>query len=186
MAKHTPTKQETKQKASEAKKESKPWIRRLGRFGYMSQGFVYILIGVLAFMTASGVGGDTEDTSGALQTLASMPFGEVVLWLVGIGLTGYVIWMFIRASVDTGHFGNGIKGFLFVPALLEVLLFMPAWPLMPFPLQLILADQVGATRKRTRRCFCHSPLVNGSLELSVLVLSSMHSTKDIKLFQENS
>lgn len=110
MAKHTPTKQETKQKASEAKDESKPWIRRLGRFGYMSQGFVYILIGVLAFMTATGVGGDTEDTNGALQTLASMPFGEVVLWLVGIGLMGYVVWMFIRASVDTGHFGKGIKG----------------------------------------------------------------------------
>ncbi|MCM2677213.1 DUF1206 domain-containing protein [Alkalicoccobacillus plakortidis] len=112
MAKKTPSKQETKQKASEAKKESKPWIRRFGRFGYMSQGFVYILIGVLAFMTAIGVGGDTEDTNGALQSLAGIPFGEVVLWLVAIGLIGYVVWMLIRAFIDTGNFGHGIKGLL--------------------------------------------------------------------------
>ncbi|TSB47950.1 DUF1206 domain-containing protein [Alkalicoccobacillus porphyridii] len=104
------SKQQTKQKASEATKESKPWIRRFGRFGYMSQGFVYILIGILSFMAAIGVGGDTEDTTGALQSLAGIPFGEVVLWLVAVGLLGYVVWMLIRALMDTGHFGRGIKG----------------------------------------------------------------------------
>ncbi|MDQ0207692.1 DUF1206 domain-containing protein [Alkalicoccobacillus murimartini] len=112
MKNKPPSKEKTKQKATEAKHESKPWIRRFGRIGYMSQGFVYILIGVLAFMAAIGVGGDTEDTTGALQSLASIPFGEVVLWLVAIGLMGYVIWMLIRGIADTGNFGHGPKGII--------------------------------------------------------------------------
>lgn len=100
------------QKASEVKRESKPWIRRFCRFGYMSQGFVYILIGILSFMAAFGAGGDAEDTSGAFQSLATIPFGEIVLWLVAFGLIGYVVWMLIRALLDTGHFGHDLKGIL--------------------------------------------------------------------------
>ncbi|KHE71468.1 DUF1206 domain-containing protein [Halobacillus sp. BBL2006] len=83
--------------ASEAKEEIKPWIRRFGRFGYMAKGAVYGIVGVLAFMAAIGVGGKTTGTSGMLRSLAGVPFGEILLWLVGIGLIGYIVWDFIKA-----------------------------------------------------------------------------------------
>ncbi|MGI8314726.1 DUF1206 domain-containing protein [Halobacillus mangrovi] len=87
----------TSAQAQQTKEEIKPWIRRFGRFGYMAKGAVYGLVGVLAFMAAIGVGGKTTGTSGMLRTLAGVQFGEILLWLIGIGLIGYVIWDFIKA-----------------------------------------------------------------------------------------
>ncbi|WP_082235515.1 DUF1206 domain-containing protein [Halobacillus massiliensis] len=87
----------TRTQSQQTKEEIKPWIRRFGRFGYMAKGTVYGLVGILAFMAAIGVGGKTTGTSGMLRTLAGVKFGEILLWLVGIGLIGYVIWGFIKA-----------------------------------------------------------------------------------------
>lgn len=50
-------KAEAKAKANDAGEETKPWIRRFGRFGYMAKGLVYFLIGVLALLAALGLGG---------------------------------------------------------------------------------------------------------------------------------
>ncbi|MFY4774052.1 DUF1206 domain-containing protein [Metabacillus sp. RGM 3146] len=96
--------------AEKASYETKPWIRRMGRAGYMAQGFVFGLIGILAFMTAIGAGGETTDTKGALQSLKGMPLGEVLLWLIGIGLFGYVIWSFVKAIKDPENKGKDTKG----------------------------------------------------------------------------
>ncbi|WP_041055844.1 DUF1206 domain-containing protein [Jeotgalibacillus campisalis] len=104
------TTQQAKRKADDAGEEVKPWIRRLGRFGYMAKGSVYGLIGILAVMAAAGAGGETTDTSGALQSLAGMPFGEILLWIIGIGLIGYIIWEFVRAILDPEHKGKDAKG----------------------------------------------------------------------------
>lgn len=41
---------------SKIKQETKPWIKRFGRLGYFAFGGVFILLGVLAFMTAAGAG----------------------------------------------------------------------------------------------------------------------------------
>ncbi|WP_437131978.1 DUF1206 domain-containing protein [Bacillus atrophaeus] len=103
-------KEKTKQGASKVKNESKPWVRRFGRIGYFSFGGVFILLGILAFMAAIGAGGDTEDSAGALQSLARMPFGSVLLWLIGIGLIGFVIWMLLSAFKDSEGHGKGKRG----------------------------------------------------------------------------
>jgi hypothetical protein len=105
-------KQEAKQKASEAKEEAKPWVRRFGRFGYMSQGIVYALIGILAFLAALHIGGKTTGTGGMLQRLATLPFGNIVLWLIGVGLIGYVCWVVILAIKDPNKEENGAKGMI--------------------------------------------------------------------------
>ncbi|TDL31357.1 DUF1206 domain-containing protein [Jeotgalibacillus sp. S-D1] len=89
--------------------EVKPWIRRLGRFGYMAKGSVYGLVGILALMSAAGAGGEATGTSGALTSLASKPYGEGLLWLIGLGLIGYVIWETIRAVFDPEHKGKTAK-----------------------------------------------------------------------------
>ena len=67
----------------------------LGRFGYMTIGIVYGMIGVLAALAAFGPGGEMTGTSGVLQSIAEMPFGEFALWIIGIGLFGYILWDFI-------------------------------------------------------------------------------------------
>ncbi|MDZ5713342.1 DUF1206 domain-containing protein [Jeotgalibacillus haloalkalitolerans] len=97
-------------KSNDTSEEVKPWVRRLGRFGYMSKGAVYGIVGILALLAALGVGGETTDTSGALQQVATLPFGEVLLWIVGIGLFFYVMWEIVRAIFDPQHKGNDAKG----------------------------------------------------------------------------
>ncbi|MFJ7827766.1 DUF1206 domain-containing protein [Psychrobacillus sp. NPDC096623] len=93
-------------------KEAKPWVRRFARFGYMTKGIVYGMIGVLAALAAFGPGGEMTGTSGALQSIAEMPFGEIALWIIGIGLFGYIIWDFIKAIKDPDNVGTDAKGLI--------------------------------------------------------------------------
>lgn len=93
-------------------REVKPWVRRFGRFGYVAKGLVYGMVGVLATLAAFGPKGDTTGTSGALQSIASMPFGEVALWFIGIGLIGYILWDFIKAIKDPENEGTDAKGWI--------------------------------------------------------------------------
>ena len=93
-------------------REAKPWIRRFGRFGYMTIGIVYGMIGVLAALAAFGPGGEMTGTSGVLQSISEMPFGEVALWIIGIGLFGYILWDFIKAFKDPDHVGTDAKGLI--------------------------------------------------------------------------
>ena len=93
-------------------REVKPWVRRFARFGYIAKGLVYSMVGVLAALAAFGPSGDTTGTSGALQSLAAMPFGEVALWFIGIGLIGYILWDFIKAIKDPENEGTDAKGLI--------------------------------------------------------------------------
>lgn len=102
----------TKAMAKDKMREAKPWVRRFGRFGYMTKGIVYGMIGILAILAAIGPGGETTGTSGALQSIAEMPFGEVVLWVIGIGLIGYILWDFIKAFKDPENEGKDVKGLI--------------------------------------------------------------------------
>lgn len=91
-------------------REAKPWLRRFGRLGYVAKGLVYGMIGVLAALAAFGPSGDTTGTNGALQSISEMPFGEVALWFIGIGLIGYILWNFIKAFKDPENEGTDVKG----------------------------------------------------------------------------
>lgn len=93
-------------------REVKPWVRRFARFGYIAKGLVYLMVGVLAALAAFGPGGDTTGTSGALQSLAAIPFGEVALWFIGIGLIGYIMWDFIKAIKDPENEGTDARGLI--------------------------------------------------------------------------
>jgi hypothetical protein len=91
-------------------REVKPWVRRFGRIGYIAKGIVYGMIGVLAVLAAFGPRGKMTGTSGALQSIAQMPFGEILLWVIGIGLIGYILWDFIKAIKDPENEGTDAKG----------------------------------------------------------------------------
>jgi hypothetical protein len=78
-----------KSKANEAAEKASPWIEIAGRWGYAAKGVLYGLIGVLAFIAATGPGGKTTDNKGAINTLAQQPFGHFILIVLGCALLGY-------------------------------------------------------------------------------------------------
>ncbi|MFC7785893.1 MULTISPECIES: DUF1206 domain-containing protein [unclassified Rossellomorea] len=99
----------TSSSSSVSSNDIKPWIRGFARIGYISRGIVYMLIGALAVMAALGIGGSTSDSSGAFAAVASKPFGEVLLWILGLGLIGIVLWRLIQVVKDPEHVKNDGK-----------------------------------------------------------------------------
>lgn len=85
-------------------------MEALARFGYITRGFVYALIGILTLCAAFGIGGKTTGTNGALQMIARQPFGRILLALFVVGLLGYVFWRFVQAIKDPGNKGIDCKG----------------------------------------------------------------------------
>ncbi|MET4105699.1 DUF1206 domain-containing protein [Hymenobacter sp. UYP22] len=86
-------------------------IRALARFGFAAKGTVYLLMGLLALLAATGQqGGQTADKKQAVQTLQSLPGGTVLLGLIAFGLLGYIVWRFTQALRDTENKGSGAKG----------------------------------------------------------------------------
>ncbi|MEM8808993.1 MAG: DUF1206 domain-containing protein [Cyanobacteria bacterium P01_G01_bin.38] len=86
--------------------QTAPWIRRLARFGYATKAVVYMLSGILAVQAAFNWGGKTTGSEGVLRTIAAQPFGQILLFLVGAGLIGYIVWRLVQAVRDPEHEGN--------------------------------------------------------------------------------
>jgi uncharacterized protein DUF1206 len=77
----------------------------LSRGGFVARGFVYAIVGVLAFKLALGVGGKLVDQEGAFHTVAHQPFGSALLTLLAIGLAAYALWRLARAAIGHGPEG---------------------------------------------------------------------------------
>jgi hypothetical protein len=90
--------------------ETAQWIERLARFGYAAKGVVYALVGVLAFQAAFNWGGKVSGSEGAFRTIANQPFGKVLLFIVALGLVGYVVWRLVQAIYDPEHGDEGWSG----------------------------------------------------------------------------
>ncbi|MEO1295728.1 MAG: DUF1206 domain-containing protein [Cyanobacteria bacterium J06636_16] len=92
-----------------SEKEKNEWIERLARFGYAAKEMVYGLVGILAVQAAFNWGGKVTGSTGALETIANQPFGSILLFLVGVGLVGYVVWRFVQAIYDPEHNEEGAE-----------------------------------------------------------------------------
>ena len=79
-----------------------------GRVGFVARGIVYILIGVLAVQIAFGHGGAQADRQGALQQIASEPFGDTMLWILAVGFGCMTLWQAFTAVF--GEDGEKKKG----------------------------------------------------------------------------
>lgn len=73
-------------------------IRVFGTVGYVAKGIAVGVAGILFVVAAlTHDPGAASGLDGALRSLAALPFGQVVLWLVGAGLIVYGLFCFARA-----------------------------------------------------------------------------------------
>jgi Domain of Unknown Function (DUF1206) len=95
--------------AKDVAQSARPWMERLARLGYATEGAVYSLIGLLAAGAAFGTGGRATGQHGALKIVAESPFGGVLLGLVSLGFLGYALWRGIQAVADPDKEGTDVK-----------------------------------------------------------------------------
>ena len=95
----------------EARRQGSEWGEKLARAGYYAKGFLYVVIGVLAIRAAFGMGGDIGGSKNALAALAGEgTLGQILLWVIGIGLVGYALWNAFRGIMDPENEGDDKKG----------------------------------------------------------------------------
>jgi len=92
--------------ATEAIRAASPALVFLGRAGYAAKGIVFVVIGALAAGAASGTGGKTTDSRGALDTIGDGPMGTIALVAIGVGLLGYMAWRLVAAATDAEGQGD--------------------------------------------------------------------------------
>src|SRR6476469_968580 len=97
-------------KANDVVQGANPWIERLARLGYAVRGILYMTVGLLAFLLATGRGGATTDKNGAIAAIGSQPMGKLLLVVIAVGLIGHSRWGFIRAIFDPLKRGTDPKG----------------------------------------------------------------------------
>jgi hypothetical protein len=79
---------------------AKPWIRGIARFGLWAQGFIHLVVGVLAVQLATGLGGETESLRSALTAIHEHAFGSTLLIVLALGFVNFAAWKFVQAVFD--------------------------------------------------------------------------------------
>lgn len=91
------------------------WTERLLKLGFMVRGVIYLIPGAFALRLALGSGspeaGEMTQT-GAVEMIASQPYGRFLLIPVAAGLAGYALWGVIRAVLDPLRKGDSSTGIL--------------------------------------------------------------------------
>ena len=92
------------------------WFELTARAGFVGSGIVHLLIGYLAILLGVGnaSSGSETDQSGALQQLAAVPGGVVLLWIVVVGCAALTLRLVVEAVVggrtDSARaWGNRLK-----------------------------------------------------------------------------
>ncbi|MEP0713490.1 DUF1206 domain-containing protein [Algoriphagus sp.] len=81
-------------------------LKKVKQFGYYSKGLVYGLIGLLAAMVASGLGGEIKGKLGIAQFLYDLPGGIFLTSIVALGLVAHGVWRFYESAVDPNGEGD--------------------------------------------------------------------------------
>jgi hypothetical protein len=91
-------------------------MTKLARLGYAIKGLVYVVIGVLALLLATGLGGSATDQTGALKAIYGSPlgegFGRFLMVVITIGLFAFALWSLVQAIFDTEGKGRQAKGII--------------------------------------------------------------------------
>jgi hypothetical protein len=82
-----------------------PYGKAMARWGLVSKGALYLLVGVIAADVAIAGSGRLQDRGGAVSAVADTWYGKVLIFLVAIGLAGYAAWRFAQ-----GVLGRPLEG----------------------------------------------------------------------------
>ncbi len=77
------------------------WFDKAIRFGLVAYGVVNLLIAWVALQLAFSDHSENASSQGALRELASQPFGDVLIWLVALGMFVLALWRVLEAAF--GH-----------------------------------------------------------------------------------
>lgn len=72
-------------------------MRTSARLGFAVTGLLNIMIGLLALGVAGAAAGGTADPNGALTGLAEAPGGQVLIWVIVVGMLALGVWQFASA-----------------------------------------------------------------------------------------
>ncbi|HYH73452.1 MAG TPA: DUF1206 domain-containing protein [Nocardioides sp.] len=72
------------------------WMDRAIRAGLVAYGVVHLLVAWLAIQLAFGDKDEQASNSGAMQYLVQQPMGEVLVWLIAVGMFLLVLWRLLE------------------------------------------------------------------------------------------
>src|SRR3954465_4219853 len=81
--------------------ESSDWVDWAARSGLVTYGVVHLVVAWLALQLAFGHREGSPSSQGAVHELAQQPFGDALVWAIGIGMFLLVVWQGIEACF--GH-----------------------------------------------------------------------------------
>jgi fumarate reductase subunit D len=73
------------------------WVDHAARIGLLAYGVVHLVVGWLALQLAFGDREGSASSQGAVHELAQQPFGDVLVWAVGLGMVLLALWQGIEA-----------------------------------------------------------------------------------------
>ncbi|WP_233221193.1 DUF1206 domain-containing protein [Streptomyces carminius] len=76
------------------------------RGGLVAYGVIYLLVGLIALRIALGDPESQADSGGALRALAQQPFGNFLVWAVGVGLAALALWRLSEAVLGAARPGG--------------------------------------------------------------------------------
>lgn len=82
------------------------------RFGLISKGVIYCLLGVLAVLAAAGLRSEDASKAEAFKLIYEQPFGKVILIMLAIGMLGYITLRFFQCFKDSDNKGDSMKGLI--------------------------------------------------------------------------
>ncbi len=88
-------------------------VKPIAQAGLTAKGIVYCLLGLLAFMAAFRIKGQSAnktDTSGVFDLVHDQTGGKVILAIIAAGLICYSLWRAIQAFGDQENKGSDAKG----------------------------------------------------------------------------
>lgn len=86
------------------------WFEHFFRFGLVSKGVVYCLVGLLALATTLQWQSKEPSKTSAIVVISDQPLGTVLLALITLGLFGFVTLRFFQAFHDIDNNGNDARG----------------------------------------------------------------------------
>lgn len=77
------------------------------RVGYLSRAILYSMLGFIALTSASKI---AEGTDGIFKAIEDFPAGNVILWIMVVGLLAYALFRFASTFFDIENNGSDSKG----------------------------------------------------------------------------